>query len=127
MTTIDELNTFGQTWAGAELRGDVAALNDLLADDFSGVGPLGFLLNKEQWLARFSSGDLNYESFTWDQTSPRLYGEAAVVVGRQTQSGTHQGNPIQAQFRVTQTLIQQSGRWQLAALQLSPITPLPGR
>lgn len=127
MTTIDELNTFGQTWAGAELRGDVAALNDLLADDFSGVGPLGFLLNKEQWLARFSSGDLNYESFTWDQTSPRLYGEAAVVVGGQTQSGTHQGNPIRAQFRVTQTLVKQDGNWRLAALQLSPITPLPGR
>jgi len=127
MATIDELNTFGRTWANAELRGDVNALNDLLADDFSGVGPLGFLLTKEQWLARFSSGDLKYESFTWDQTSPRLYGDAAVVVGRQTQSGTHQGNPIQAQFRVTQTLIQQSGRWQLAALQLSPITPLPGR
>ena len=127
MATIDELNTFGRTWANAELRGDVNALNDLLADDFSGVGPLGFLLTKEQWLARFSSGDLKYESFVWDQTDSRLYGDAAVVVGRQTQSGTHQGNPIQAQFRVTQTLIQQSGRWQLAALQLSPITPLPGR
>lgn len=127
MATIDELNDFGQTWADAELRGDADALNTLLADDFSGVGPLGFLLNKEQWIARFSSGDLKYESFTWDQLSPRLYGEAAVVVGRQTQSGTHQGNPIQAQFRVTQTLIQQSGRWRLAALQLSPITPRPGR
>lgn len=127
MATIDELNQFGQTWATAELRGDVATLDDLLADDFAGVGPLGFLLTKEQWLARFSSGDLNYDAFTWDQTSPRLYGDAAVVVGRQVQSGSHQGHPIQAQFRVTQTIIQQDGRWRLAALQLSPITPLPGR
>lgn len=61
MATIEELNTFGQTWANAELRGDGDALNNLLADDFSGVGPLGFLLNKEQWLARFRSGDLKYE------------------------------------------------------------------
>jgi hypothetical protein len=113
--------------ANDDRQGDVGTLNDLLADDFSGVGPLGFLLNKEQWLARFSSGDLTYEAFDWDQTSPRLYGDAAVVVGSQTQSGAHQGHPIQAEFRVTQTLIQRSGRWQLAALQLSPLTPLPGR
>jgi ketosteroid isomerase-like protein len=127
MATIDELNQFGQTWANAELHGDVDTLNNLLAGDFSGVGPLGFLLNKEQWLARFRSGDLTYESFTWDDASPRLYGDAAVVVGRQTQSGSHQGHSIQAQFRVTQTLVKQDGTWRLAALQLSPLTPLPGR
>jgi hypothetical protein len=127
MSTIDELNTFGQTWAEAELRGDAAMLDNLLADDFSGVGPLGFLLNKEQWLARFATGDLTYETFIWDQTSPRLYGDTAVVVGRQTQSGSHQGHSIQAQFRVTQTLVKQDGTWRLAAIQLSPITPPPGR
>ena len=124
MTTIDEL---GQFWADAELRGDTELLDQLLAEDFSAVGPLGFLLTKDQWLARYSSGDLKHESFVWDETRGRSYGDAAVVTGRQTMRGTHQGNPIQGQFRVTQTLIRQSGGWQIAALQLSPITPPPGR
>jgi ketosteroid isomerase-like protein len=127
MASIDELNQLGQTWAGAELRGDTALLDRLLADDFSGVGPYGFMLTKTQWLTRFTSGDLKHDSFTWDDVRVRIYGDAAVVTGRQTMTGTHQGNPVQGQFRVTQLLVKQSGTWQIAALQLSPIMQPPGR
>ena len=96
-----------------------------LADGFVGIGPRGFMLTKEQWLARYASGDLRHESFTWDEVAVRRYAEAAVATGRQTQRGAYQGRDIAGQFRVMQVWVQQHGRWLLAGLQLSPIAGPP--
>ena len=79
------------------------------------------MLTKEQWLARYQSGDLRQDSFTWDDVRLRIYGDAAVATGRQTQQGTFQGHDIAGQFRVTQVFVRQGERWRLAALHLSPI------
>lgn len=54
------------TWATAELRGNTALLEQLLADDFVGVGPLGFLLTKQQWLARHQRGEMQHTAHTLD-------------------------------------------------------------
>ena len=51
----------------------------------------------------------------------RVYCDAAVATGRQTQRGDFQGHDIAGQFRVTQVFVQEDGRWLLAALHLSPI------
>jgi ketosteroid isomerase-like protein len=117
----DQLLALGQEWASAELHGDTDILGHMLADDFVGIGPRGFMLTKEQWLARYTSGSLRQDSFTWDEVRVRIYGDAAVATGRQTQQGAFQGHDIAGQFRVTQVFVQQGGRWLLASLQLSPI------
>ena len=50
-----QLEKLGEDWAAAELRGDTASLGRLLAEDYIAVGPRGFMLSKEQWLARHDS------------------------------------------------------------------------
>src|SRR5689334_15544372 len=79
-----QLHHLGQRWAEAERRGDASALEPLLADDFVLVGPLGFVLDKQQYLASRRSGDLRHASFAWEGAHANVYGEAAVVVGTQT-------------------------------------------
>ncbi len=125
---IEELNRLVEDWATAELRGDVAFLEGALTDDFVGIGPLGFMLNKEQWLSRYESGDLVYESFALDEVEARFYGEAAVATCRQSQAGTYQGQAVdvmQGEFRATLVFVKREGRWLLAGLHLSPIAGMP--
>ena len=123
--TAHELVRLSHDWATAEQHGDITFLSGVLADDFVGVGPRGFTLTKPEWLARLQSGDLRYTSIEWDDVQARVYGDSAVLVGRQTQSGAYQQHDIQGQFRTTLVFVEQQGKWRLASLHLSPIAGPP--
>lgn len=123
--TEQEIVRLVDAWAVAELHGDTTFLEKTLTDDFIGIGPLGFMLTKQEWVTRHQSGDLQYDSFTLDEVKVRVYNEAAVLTGRQTQNGAYRGNSIQAQFRITLVFVYQEGQWQLASLQLSAIGQPP--
>jgi ketosteroid isomerase-like protein len=116
-----EVLRLADAWATAELRGDTAFLESTLADDFIGIGPLGFMLTKQEWLARHTSGDLKYESFNLDEVKVRVYNDAAILTGRRVQNAAYRGNSIQRQFRTTLVFVQRQGQWRLASLHLSPL------
>ena len=121
-----EVLRLADAWTNAELRGDTTFLERILADDYIGIGPLGFMLTKQEWLARHLAGDLKYESFNLDEVKVRVYNnDAAVLTGRQVQNGAYRDNSIQAQFRTTLVFVRQQGQWQLASLQLSTIGQPP--
>jgi ketosteroid isomerase-like protein len=125
----EELKQVAEEWASAELRGDTAALGEVLADDFVGVGPRGFMLTKEQWIDRHEAGSLRYDSFGLDEIGVRLYGDAAVMACRQSAEGVYEDEnrryDIHEQFRATLVFVRQQGRWLLAGLHLSPILGRP--
>jgi ketosteroid isomerase-like protein len=114
------LSVFARSWSEAELRGDVEVLDELLTDDFTAVGPRGFVLSKKQWLDRYTSGALVHDAFTWEEVAVRTYGSAAVAVGVQGQQSVFDGRDADGLFRITQTLVEEDGAWKLAALHLSP-------
>ncbi|QYJ15569.1 hypothetical protein Rxycam_01393 [Rubrobacter xylanophilus DSM 9941] len=120
----ERVEGFVEEWAAAEQRGDAAFLRDTLTDDFVGVGPLGFVLTKEQWLGRFAGG-LTYDSFAVEEVDVRLYGEVAVLTARQKQAGSFQGNDVTGEFRATLVLVDRDGRWLLAGWHASPIAGVP--
>lgn len=122
----ERIERFVEEWIAAELRGDAAFLRRILVDDFVGVGPLGFLLTKEEWLQRIESGALRYEALAWDEAATRVYGDTAVVVGRQTSEATYQGHATGGTLRTTLVLVRGGGEWRLAGVHFSPIGPPPG-
>ena len=115
----------GQRWAAAERAGDTDALAPLLADDFLLVGPLGFMLDKTQYLGSRRSGDLQHQSLEWADVRVRIYAEAAVAVGAQTQRSTYQGHDASGRFRVTQIAVRRGDHWTVVGLHYSPIAPPP--
>jgi ketosteroid isomerase-like protein len=121
-TAIDEL---GRRWAAAEERGDVDTLDAIATDDFRLVGPFGFVLDKQQWLDRYRSGDLVTEHLEWTDTDVRLHGDVAITIGVQSQAARYRGERSDGRFRVTQIGARGIDGWQLAGLQLSPLGLVP--
>jgi ketosteroid isomerase-like protein len=120
-TPHDEIRELERRWAQGELDADVAALDALATDDFTLVGPLGFVLDKQQWLDRYRRGDLVNRSLSFEDATTRVYGSAAVTIGRHIQQAEHQGHPANGEFRATHIAVHDGSRWRLAGLHLSPI------
>jgi uncharacterized protein (TIGR02246 family) len=116
-----------QQWATAELKEDADTLGELLAEDFNGIGPLGFVLTKQQWTGRYRGGDLHNTAFDVVDAQVRLYGDTAVVVGVQKQETSFQGHDTGGEFRLTLVAVRRDGGWSVANIQLSgPLGPPPG-
>lgn len=115
---IEELSFL---WASAERNNNATVLDTLLAQDFTAVGPLGFVLTRAQWLDRYRKAAFVNEQFEWNINSVRTYGDSAVLIGIQNQTAAYRGRPSNGHFRVTQIMIRKDERWQLAGLHLSPL------
>jgi ketosteroid isomerase-like protein len=109
-----------QQWAAAEQQNDAGLLDGLLAEDFAGVGPLGFVLTREQWLVRFANGLVN-RSFAIEDSQVRGYGSAAVAVGVLAQETSWQGGDNSGRFRVTLVAVRSGDRWLLANVHIGPL------
>jgi ketosteroid isomerase-like protein len=122
-TTRNAIRELGDRWLGAEVDADVDTLQTLVTDDFRLVGPFGFVLDKEQWLDRYRSGDFSTSRLSWDDVDIRDYGEAAISIGTQNQEAAYQGRPSNGAFRITHVFVRRGDSWSIAGMHLSPTTP----
>lgn len=118
-TLPDDLAQVLDRWTAAELAGDAAALDALLDAQFLFAGPYGFLLDRQQWQERFTSGDLRFTAFSFTVDAPvRRFGDTAVLVGTQAQRATHRGSPVDGDFRGT-LLLTSGPAWRVGGIHLS--------
>jgi hypothetical protein len=87
-------------WSAAEQSNDAVGLDAVLAPDFVGVGPFGFVLDRAQWLDRFGNGLYNTR-FSITNAVAHEHGSTTVVVGELDQQTTWQGNDNSGRFRIT--------------------------
>ena len=121
--TNDVLDLVGR-WAAAEEKNDAGLLDGLLADDFVGVGPLGFVLTREQWLERFANG-LENRSFTVEDPQVHHHGSAAVVIGVDAQETSFRGGDNSGRFRLTLVAVRPADRGLVAGVHIGPQQAAP--
>jgi ketosteroid isomerase-like protein len=122
-TTTDQIRDLGSLWIDAELAADADALDTLAAEDFRLVGPFGFVLDKQQWLDRYRSGDFATTALSWHDVDVREYGDTVVTIGTQSQQAAYKGSPSNGDFRITHVFVRKDDRWMIAGMQLSPTMP----
>ncbi|MCM3900106.1 MAG: nuclear transport factor 2 family protein [Pyrinomonadaceae bacterium] len=102
-------------------RNDVAALDRLYADDYTFVNESGVLTTKTPRLAAIKSGEMKYESVSFDDVKIRLYGNTAVATYRANVKAQFKGQEITGPLQVTVTLLKIKGHWQVVAAQATRI------
>jgi ketosteroid isomerase-like protein len=102
-------------------RNDAAALDRIYSDDYTFINDSGVLVTRAQRLAAVKSGDLKYESISFEDINVRMYGNSAVATFRVTSKFKAAGKDMGGQFRTTATFVKINGRWQDVAAQSTPI------
>ena len=103
-------------WTNAALKNDSTALDRILADDWTGQGPLG-TFTKAQVLADAKSGDAKTESETMGEMKVRVFGNTAVVTGSDDEKSSYKGKDTSGHYVWMDVFVKRNGRWQAAASQ----------
>src|SRR2546423_6944654 len=111
--TTDEKDVlqFERDACKAFLDADVAALEQVLAADFTLTLSNGEVSTRADEINELHSGKVHYEVFENYDMLARVYGnDTAVVLGKTRVKGTSDGKPVDRVVQFTDTLIKRDGR-----------------
>jgi len=100
-------------WNAAYQRGDVAAMDSLLADDFIITVEDGSTFSKAGYIAHNGNSTVHVEISDMSDLKVRLHGMTAVVTGAYHEKGTEKGKPYEYHDRFTDVWVNNNRRWQL--------------
>jgi hypothetical protein len=104
-------------WSQADTQKDAAALNRILAEDWIGIDFEGTVLTKPQALRGIGSDSGSLESTVLSDMTVRVYGNAAIVTGTDTEKSEYHGQDSSGQYLWTDVFVFRNGRWQAVSSQ----------
>ena len=112
----DVIAELEQRIAQAWVNRDRAALEAILAPEWSVTDPSGHVLTRQQVLQQtFDSADRRIDTMTVDDVEVRLYGDTAVATGRTRATGNYRGTAAVVVLRFTDVVVRRDGVWQVVA------------
>ena len=121
-TSIEqELRQLNDEWVKALVRRDAATLERIMADDFVFAYPLEGD-DKPQFISDVVSGGLLVEYLNRDNVTVRIWGDTAILTGRDSAKWTYQGREFTGHYKILHVYSNRNDRWQLVAVQACPIT-----
>ncbi len=109
-------------WRTAQLAGDTAAMDRMLAEDYVGMTMQGQVTTKTQQLRRMQERRMVVRRLDLSDVKVRLTGEIAVVTMRARVMGTSTAGAIDGRFRCRQVFhLLPSGRWAMTNFEADPM------
>ena len=117
-----EIDQLEEVWRNAVLKGNTAAMDSLLADDYMAITPLGTLQTKQEALDNLRSGKVHFTSLDISDRKVRFYGTTALVTSVATIEGTNPDGPISGSFRYTRVYVRNpQGAWKVVSFEANKI------
>src|SRR5258708_2864052 len=118
---VQQIKDLEQHWNDGLKKPDSGALEAMLADDFTLTGPDGKVVGKDQFIQALKDGGLKVDSIENSDVKIRVYGDAAVAVGKTSIKGNMGGSDISGDYCFTDTFIRKDGKWLEVAGQVNRI------
>ena len=109
----EEVRSLQDTLIEAYIHRDIAALDHILADEYTFINDDGTVWSKKQTLDSFKSGDRQITSYRRQDDSVRVYGDTAVMTYRYQSKETYRGRDDSSDDRLTRIFVKRDGRWQM--------------
>lgn len=113
-------------WSQADTQKDAAALDRILAEDWIGIDFEGTVLTKAQALKGINSDSASLESTVLGDMKVRVYGNAAIVTGTDTEKGEYHGKDSSGKYLWTDVFVLRDGRWQAVSSQSTKLATPEG-
>ena len=104
-----------KAWNRALEEKNTKALDMILANTFVSTDIDGSVSSKSEFLASIASPDYQPSQVVTEESTVKVYGDAAVVVGIFRVKGIEKGKPYVHRERFVDTWIKTNGKWQCVA------------
>lgn len=117
-----EIDQLEDTWRLAVLKGNYAALEGLLADDYIAITASGTLQDKEQTLDNMRQGRTKFTSLDISDRKVRFYGNTALVTSLAAVEATTSDGALTGNYRYTRVYVRNAqGSWKAVSFEVSKI------
>jgi ketosteroid isomerase-like protein len=110
--TAEAVKQLERDWTEAMKSRDIDKLNEIIADDWSGLGYDGAKLTKKEFLNDVKSGASKIESFEFGPMEVKVMGTVAVVQGSDTEKSSTKGKDTSGKWVWMDVFVNRNGKWQ---------------
>jgi len=117
-----EIDQLEETWREAVMKGNTAAMGNLLADDYMAITASGTLQTKDQTLESLRAGRVHFTTLDISDRKVRFYGTTALVTSVADVQGTTSDGDVSGSYRYTRVYVRDAtGAWKVVSFEVSKI------
>lgn len=117
----EQFQTIEDNFNKAVVSNDIEEIKKCISDDWVLVDAQGGILPRERFLYVVENGLLSHSTMTKELLRVKVYDNIALITGRGKNTGTWQGQPIQADEWVTDIYKKENERWICVMTHLTPV------
>jgi ketosteroid isomerase-like protein len=109
--TVASIKQLEHDWVAATKANDMDKLGQILADDWTGIGPDGEKMTKQAYLDMYTSGKSKIESIDLGSMDVKVIGTVAIVQGTDKEKSTLDGKDSSGKYAWMDVFAKRDGKW----------------
>lgn len=118
---IQQFQKIEDAFNNAVITNSVAEIKKCIANDWVLVDSQGGIIPQEKFFSVLEQGLLSHSTMSKEVLRVKVYGDVALVTGRGQNTGTWQGQPMEADEWITDVYKKENEKWLCVLTHLSPV------
>ena len=118
---IVEFQKIEDNFNAAVISNKVGEIKKCVTEDWVLVDSQGGIIRQEGFFRVLEEGLLTHDTMTKQILRVKVYGDIALVTGRGQNTGTWQGQPLEADEWITDVYKKEHGKWLCVLTHLTPV------